>query len=179
MIRSDAEYRKAQRDLELALELLEEERDHWLEEGMTQEEADAMAEPLRLRIADLRDQIDLFERVRAGDLSMFTSLDQLGKALIAARIARGLSQREVANLVGVHESQVSRDESNEYHNVGAERMRELTAALGLTFEGHFGLTDPVVRPRLVSVEQPAIHCRAAGLALDPEEVERDLRNAVA
>ncbi len=34
MIRSDAEYSKAKRDLELALARLEEERSYWLDEGM-------------------------------------------------------------------------------------------------------------------------------------------------
>lgn len=179
MIRSESEYRKAQRDVGLALAMLEEERGHWLAEGMTEDEALVMLEPLRLRIAELNDRINLFERVCAGDLSMFATLEHVGQALIAARLARGLSQREFADLIGVHESQVSRDERNEYHGVGRGRLGDLMATLGLRLEGHFQLEAVVVHPRLVSIEQPVVYLQAAGLTLDPEEVERELRNAVA
>lgn len=154
MIRSEAEYRKAQRDLELAREMLEQERAHWLDEGMTEDEALAMIEPLRLRIAELSDRIDLFERVRAGDLSMFVTLEHVGKALIAARLARGLSQRKFADLIGVHESQVSRDERNEYHGVVRERLSDLMAALGLQLQGRFRLEGAVAHPRPLPIEQP-------------------------
>ena len=146
MIRSEAEYRKAQRDVELARAMLEQERAHWLDEGMTEDEALAMLEPMRLRIAELGDRIDLFERVRAGDLSMFVTLEHVGKALIAARLARGLSQREFADLISVHESQVSRDERNEYHGVRRERLSDLMAALGLQLQGRFRLEGAVVHP---------------------------------
>lgn len=104
-----------------------------------------MVRPTRLRLAELRDRIALYERVREGDLSMFTALEDVGRALIAARLAKGLSQREFAELVGVHESQVSRDERNEYHGVGTERLLELFDTLGLRFEGQFQLEDVVTR----------------------------------
>lgn len=179
MIRSEAEFRRARRDLELATEMMEDERQHWLGEGMTAEEAEAMLEPLRLRIAELRDRIAIYERVRAGDLSMFTTLDDAGKALIAARIARDLSQREFAELIGVHESQVSRDERNEYQGAGTERLGDLMEQVGLRFEGYFQLEDLVVHPRLVAVDPPVVYRQAAALTLDPEEIERDLKDAIA
>jgi len=179
MIRSEAEFRRAMRDLHLAEVLLEDERTHWLDEGMTEAEASQMTDPLRLRIADLRDRIGEFERVQAGDLSMFGRIEDLGQALIAARIARGLSQRQLAELLGVHESQVSRDERNEYHGVGRERLGELMDTLGLRFQGAFHLGDLVVHPRLVPIQQPMVFLQAAGLPLDPEEIERELRDAVA
>lgn len=173
MIRSEAEYRKARRDLDLSLAMLEEERGHWLAEGLTEDEVVVMLEPIRLRIAERNDQVDLFERIRAGDLSMFVTFEDVGQALIAARLARGLSQRDFAELIGVHESQVSRDERNEYHGVGRERLRELLATLGLHFEGRFELEAVVVHPRLVAVEQPAVYLQAAALTLKPEEVRGD------
>ncbi len=179
MIRSDAEYGKAKRDLELALALLEEERAYWLDQGMSEHEASSMTEPMRLRVAELKDRIMLFERVREGDLSMFSGHEDVGKALIAARIAKGRTQREFAELVGSHESQVSRDEKNEYHGVGEDRLRDVMNAVGLTFEGQYFLKDPVIRPNLVSVDQPTIYRQAAGLEIDPDEVTKDLKNAVA
>jgi transcriptional regulator with XRE-family HTH domain len=51
--------------------------------------------------------------------------------LIAARIAQGLSQRELAERLGVHETQVSRDERNEYHGITVERADRILEALGV------------------------------------------------
>ena len=54
----------------------------------------------------------------------------LGRLLIALRIFQGLSQRELADKLTVHESQVSRDERNEYHGVTVERANRILEALG-------------------------------------------------
>jgi ribosome-binding protein aMBF1 (putative translation factor) len=49
--------------------------------------------------------------------------------LVAARIAQGISQRELAERLSVHESQISRDERNEYHGVTVERAQKVLEAL--------------------------------------------------
>jgi len=49
--------------------------------------------------------------------------------LIALRIARGVSQRKLAERLGVHESQVSRDERNEYHGITLDRASRVLDAL--------------------------------------------------
>ena len=41
----------------------------------------------------------------------------IGRLLIALWIAKGLTQRELAERLEVSETQVSRDERNEYHGV--------------------------------------------------------------
>jgi transcriptional regulator with XRE-family HTH domain len=51
--------------------------------------------------------------------------------LIALRIARGLTQRQLADRLGVPESQVSSDERNEYHGVTIERAARILDALGV------------------------------------------------
>jgi transcriptional regulator with XRE-family HTH domain len=50
--------------------------------------------------------------------------------LIAVRIAQGVSQRELATRLDVHESQVSRDERNEYFGITLERAARVLDALG-------------------------------------------------
>ena len=45
---------------------------------------------------------------------MLSRLTAIGRLLTALRIAGGLAQRELAQRLGVDESQVSRDERNEY-----------------------------------------------------------------
>jgi transcriptional regulator with XRE-family HTH domain len=54
-----------------------------------------------------------------------------GNSSRALRIAKGVSQRDLAERVGVHESQVSRDERNEYHGVTVERANRVLETLGV------------------------------------------------
>jgi transcriptional regulator with XRE-family HTH domain len=46
-----------------------------------------------------------------------------------SRIAQGMSQRELAKRLNVHESQVSRDERNEYFGITVERAVKVLEAL--------------------------------------------------
>ena len=55
----------------------------------------------------------------------------IGRLLIALRIAKGLTQRELAERLEVSERQVSRDERNEYHGVTVERANRIFEALGV------------------------------------------------
>ena len=50
---------------------------------------------------------------------------------MALRIAKGLTQRELAEHLGVHQSQVSRDERNEYHGITLERARRILHAMNV------------------------------------------------
>jgi len=49
--------------------------------------------------------------------------------LISLRIAQGISQRELAKRLNVHETQVSRDEHNEYFGITVERANKIINAL--------------------------------------------------
>jgi len=52
--------------------------------------------------------------------------------LISIRIAQSISQRELAKRLDVHESQISRDERNEYFGISLERAAKVLDALGVT-----------------------------------------------
>ncbi len=51
------------------------------------------------------------------------------RLLIAARIANGVTQRELAERLGVSEAQVSRDERNEYHGITVDRAQRILDVL--------------------------------------------------
>lgn len=87
-------------------------------------------DPLRSFSLQLEEEIDSYERLRRGDLGELINLHGLGRMLVALRVARGLTQRQLASRLGVHESQVSRDERNEYHGVTVERASRVLDALG-------------------------------------------------
>jgi HTH-type transcriptional regulator / antitoxin HipB len=60
-----------------------------------------------------------------------TSLHELPIALIEARIAARLTQRQLAERIGVAEQQVQRWEANDYSGVGLDRLQSIADALGV------------------------------------------------
>ena len=68
-------------------------------------------------------------RVGSPFLGLEIRLRGIGQLLIGLRIAQGLNQRQLAERLGVHESQVSRDERNEYFNITLERASRVLDAL--------------------------------------------------
>ena len=95
--------------------------------------ATASAKALESEVEVLRAQIAEYQYLRSGATSAFVvrSLSDLPRGLIRARIARGLSQRELAESLGLKEQQVQRYESSEYSGANVTRMLEVAAALGL------------------------------------------------
>ena len=71
-----------------------------------------------------------YERLQRREFDEIEDLRGLGPMLIAVRIAQGVSQRELAKRLDVHESQVSRDERNEYFGITLERAARVLDALG-------------------------------------------------
>jgi len=82
----------------------------------------------------LANQVKEYEVLRAGEITTFeaTSLSELPKILIRSRIAQGLSQRGLAELVGVKEQQIQRYESDEYATASLRRLLEIAEALKLS-----------------------------------------------
>lgn len=81
----------------------------------------------------LRQQIDHYDKLRDGRVTSreITSLRELPIALIEGRIAARLTQRQVAERIGVAEQQIQRWESNEYNGVGLDRLQSVADALGM------------------------------------------------
>jgi hypothetical protein len=60
-----------------------------------------------------------------------TPLTDIGAELVAARIAQGLSQRELAERLGVHQQQIARWEKDRYGRVSLSRVSRVADALGV------------------------------------------------
>jgi len=54
--------------------------------------------------------------------------------LVSLRIAQGMSQRELAAKLDVHESQFSRDERNEYHGMTVDWAIKVLDTLGVKLQ---------------------------------------------
>ena len=88
---------------------------------------------VRAQADDLRAEIEEYERLRSGDVSTFeaSSLADLAMLLVKARVARGWSQRRLAEALGVAEQQVQRYESTGYRSASLARICDVAAALGV------------------------------------------------
>ena len=93
--------------------------------------AKAEEDGLQSMIDELREEIQEYERTKQGDVDItsLTSVQLVPTTLIKARIAKGLSQRQLAQLVGLKEQQIQRYESNDYSNVDLGRVQEIARAL--------------------------------------------------
>lgn len=130
MIRTETEHRQALEQLDAQKDRLAERRAALKAEGRTASEIRRLLEPIESFRAGLAEDVELFESLRRGELPTLRNLDGLGRLLISLRIAKGISQRDLADRLGVHESQVSRDERHEYHNVTLERAGRVLDAIG-------------------------------------------------
>ncbi len=93
----------------------------------------AEVDGLQSQLEDLRAELEEYEALRSGEQTTFhaDSFDELPRALIKARVALGLSQRQLAERLGLKEQQVQRYEATEYASASLTRIREVIDALGI------------------------------------------------
>jgi DNA-binding XRE family transcriptional regulator len=131
MIRTEAEYQEAARRVHEEKKRLRDHQKRLEGEGLAPEEIRRVMDPLRSFHLQLKEEVESYERLKRGDFGEIRNLHGLGRLLVGLRIASGVTQRELAEKLGVHESQVSRDERNEYHGVTVERASRILDALGV------------------------------------------------
>jgi DNA-binding XRE family transcriptional regulator len=98
----------------------------------------AMGDAVRGEIEILRRQMETYEALRDGRVSKtsFGSLAGVADALIAARIAAGWSERDLAERLGLKRQVIERYEATRYQTATFARLVETAAALGVEFGGH-------------------------------------------
>lgn len=133
MIRTDAEYRRALQRLTEEAATLAAQRAHFADLGLSADEVDRAMQPMLSFRAQLEEEVEAYSQMRRGDLGPLHSLTSIGRWLVGARIARGLSQQDLAAQLGVDPSQVSRDERNDYRGVTVDRAQRVMEALGVRF----------------------------------------------
>jgi hypothetical protein len=133
MIRTDQEYQRAVLSLRRDAEAMAAQRLHLAGMGIEGEALERAMEPMESFRQQLEEEVHAYERMKRGQLDVLHSLTSIGRWLIGARIARGITQRELAERLSVAESQVSRDERNEYYGITVERAQRILEALGTRF----------------------------------------------
>jgi len=131
MIRNESEYNEAFERVAQETTRLKMERAKLQEMGLSNEEIKRALDPMRSFHEQLKEEVESYERLKRGEFEELRNFEGVGRLLVAVRIAKGVSQRELAERLSVHESQVSRDERNEYHGVTVERANRILEALGV------------------------------------------------
>ncbi|MBN1803998.1 MAG: helix-turn-helix domain-containing protein [Sedimentisphaerales bacterium] len=95
--------------------------------------AKAEIEALRSEYENLSMQIHEYETLKSGTVEILkaSNLKELPTILIRARIAKGLSQRQLADVVGLKEQQIQRYEAEEYASAKLHRLADISNALCL------------------------------------------------
>lgn len=138
MITNERQYRIAKAQLERLRSELEAQRQFSLLAGQVdpsviQVERNGAEESIR----EIASQVELYEDAKSGQRNSFltNNINELGVLLICARVAAGMSQRELAERMGLKEQQVQRYEQENYRTANLNRLSEVVEALGATFEG--------------------------------------------
>jgi hypothetical protein len=131
MIRNEAEYQHASARLLEERNRLSEHRARLKEAGLDDDEVKRVIDPIESFHLQLREEVESYERLRRGEFEELVNLRGLGHLLISLRISKGISQRDLAKRLDVHESQTSRDERNEYFGITLERAIKILDALNV------------------------------------------------
>jgi HTH-type transcriptional regulator/antitoxin HigA len=96
--------------------------------------AKAEFDALQSELDALSDQLKEYEKLKSGVVTVLEadSLEALPILLIKARISKGLSQRQLAETLGLKEQQIQRYESDRYATASLRRLEEVAKALELT-----------------------------------------------
>ncbi len=102
----------------------------------------AEQEALQSQWESLQSEIRDYEALLAGRQQSFQldSFDELPRTLIKARIASGLSQRELAVRLGLKEQQIQRYEATEYASASMARVSAIIQALNINIREEVFLT---------------------------------------
>jgi ribosome-binding protein aMBF1 (putative translation factor) len=108
--------------------------------AMWELQTEALASQLHDLQAELEEYEDLTTNSSQRPMALtLSSLRELPTALIKARIANKLSQKALAEQLGLKEQQIQRYESTDYATASLARLVEISEVLGLKLELKGGL----------------------------------------
>ena len=142
MIRNEAEYQEASARVADERQRLADHRVRLKEAGLSEEEIRRVIDPMESFHLQLKEEVESYERLKRGEFEELENFRGFGHLLISLRIAQGMSQRELAKRLNVHESQVSRDERNEYFGITLERAVKILDALNVRLRTRVEIAPP-------------------------------------
>lgn len=100
------------------------------------------ADALRGQLGDLIAEVRAYDDLRSGQPANFdlAAIESLPRTLIAARIATGMTQKDLAGRLGIKEQMIQRYEATNYASASFARLREIARALRADVAGENGVT---------------------------------------
>ncbi len=141
MIRNDTEYAQAVARVKEEKIRMAAEKKSLEAEGLTQAEVKRALDPMRSFHMQLEEEVEGYEKLKRGEFEELLNFQGLGRMLIALRIYLGISQKDLADRLEVDDSQVSRDERNEYNGITMERAAKTLKALGVSLRTTVEIPD--------------------------------------
>ncbi len=88
-------------------------------------------------IDDLTSELSEYDSIQSGRVKTFevNGIDNLGDALVKARIARGWTHRQLSRVLGVSEQMIQKDEARSYERAGLARLADIADGLGYELTG--------------------------------------------
>ena len=129
MIRNESEYKEALKRIDEEKKLIKSQRTKLKEKKLKNSALELAMEPILTFHQQLIEEVESYEKLKRGQIGEFYNLDGLGRTLIALRIAKGITQKDLAKKLNVHETQISRDERNEYRGASIEKVNSVLNAL--------------------------------------------------
>jgi ribosome-binding protein aMBF1 (putative translation factor) len=142
VIRNETEYQEASARLAEERKRLTEHRARLKEAGLAEDEIKRVVDPMVSFHLQLKEEVESYERLKRGEFEELENFRGFGHLLISLRIAKGISQRDLARRLNVHESQVSRDERNEYFGITLERAVRILDALDVRLHTKVEIEPP-------------------------------------
>jgi HTH-type transcriptional regulator / antitoxin HipB len=105
-----------------------------LPEGLQPEMRELQLEALRGTLGVLEAELAEHDTLRDATLIEATGIEQLPTSLIQARIACNLTQRQLAERIGVQEQAIQRYEAADYFGASFARLAEIANALKLSVD---------------------------------------------
>jgi len=106
--------------------------------GLPTEVVSGLRKSLTTERRELQNLIDAYERAKAGDIEFMrkNAGHDPGAALIVARLARGLTQKELARKLGLREQAVQRYEAEKYRSISLVNYLKFASVLGVEWHIH-------------------------------------------
>ena len=150
MIRNEKEYKEAIRRLDQDKIVIQKQEEELKKHRLSKEEIKRALDPMQSFHQQLAEEVEWYEQVKRKHFGTISNLNEVGRLLIALRIASDLSQNELAKCLDIPESQVSRDERNEYHGISLERAQKILSIFGVHVKAKVEMERPLERKKILA-----------------------------
>ena len=91
---------------------------------------------IKSSIATIEEEIETYESLKNGSISYIKGgdFDDLARILIQARLAKGITQAQLGEEIGIDQQQIQRYEANDYESTSLARIMDIVDALEVSLE---------------------------------------------